>query len=206
MLFLFYLKFYILYYFKNIRLYKMNIIFPDDLDRFSPYIMLIIVSILCYVYKLPYTYPIKFLLNGAVSNRILKNYIFKPLLKNNSYPFIGTGIRPKNAMNCGIFRDNFFDNKREIKISSSYGFPSGHSQSAGYFMAFIHKYFKNSPIIYYSSLIYSIYIPYTRIILNCHTIQQIISGYIFGIITFYLFDFIENKLNKKINIKNYNKI
>ena len=71
----------------------MNIIFPD-LDRFSPYIMLIIVSILCYVYKLPYTYPIKFLLNGAVSSKFLKT-IFKPLLKNNSYPFIGTGIRPK---------------------------------------------------------------------------------------------------------------
>ena len=60
-------------------------------------------------------------------------------------------------------------------------------------MAFIYKYFKNDNVIFYLSLLYTLYIPYTRVQLGCHTIQQTIFGYIFGIIIFHLFEKISFK-------------
>ena len=184
----------------------MNIEFPDDLNRASNIILLIITIILSYTYNLSLIYSIKLYFGDAVINYCLKHYIFKPIMKDGTYPIIGRGLRPEGAKNCGEFRDNFFDSSITPKLSTSYGFPSGHSQCAGLFMTFIYDHFRNNPYIFYPSLIYSLYIPYTRVKLGCHTIEQTIFGYIFGILTYYLFEYIHKSIstdsyrnNKEIN-------
>jgi membrane-associated phospholipid phosphatase len=172
----------------------MNIEFPDDLNRASNIILLTIILILSYKYNLSILYTIKLYFGNAFINYCLKYYLFKPIMKGGTYPIIGRGLRPEGAKNCGEFRDNFFDTTITPKLSTSYGFPSGHSQCAGLFMTFIYEHFRDKPYIFYSSLIYSLYIPYTRVKLGCHTIEQIIFGYIFGIITYYLFEYIHKSI------------
>jgi membrane-associated phospholipid phosphatase len=188
----------------------MNIILPDDIDRLSPRIMLIIIIILTINSKLSFSYTINYLLNDLI-NKILKIYIFEPIMGNNNFYIFGKGTRPEGAINCGIFREDFFDSSVVPKLAISYGFPSGHAQSSGFFATFIHEKFKNNPLIYYPLMLYSLYIPYTRLKLGCHTIQQVIVGYIYGIMFYYILEgaykllvngiyYIKNR--KEINKKN----
>ena len=165
----------------------MNIILPDDIDRLSPRIMLIIIIILTINSKLSFSYTINYLLNDLI-NKIFKIYIFEPLMGDNNFNIFGKGTRPDGAINCGIFREDFFDSSVVPKLATSYGFPSGHAQSSGFFATFIHEKFKNNPLIYYPLILYSLYIPYTRLKLGCHTIQQVIVGYIYGIMFYYILE------------------
>ena len=179
----------------------------DDLNRFSAIILLIIIIFLSLSNNISINYAITYILSDKISNVFLKYVVFKNLLGDKKHPILGTGTRPPNAYNCGLFRDNFFNSAVKPKLATTYGFPSGHSQSAGYFMTFIHEHFSNNSLIYISSLLYSLYILYTRIELNCHTYQQVIFGYLFGILTYYVFENIQKLINKIIyNIKNNKEI
>lgn len=169
----------------------------DDLNRAGGLIMLIIITILSYYNNLSLLYIIKYLLNIQI-NHFLKYVIFKPLMGDNNFYIIGTGIRPKGAMNCGKFRDNFFNKNIQSTLSKSYGFPSGHSQSSGFFATFIYENFKNNPYILYPFILYSLYIPYTRIQLGCHTVQQVIIGFLYGVIFYYIIENIHKGLNNFI--------
>jgi len=173
----------------------MNIELIKDFNRASNIIIYIIIILLSYISELSLTYPFKLYIANFIINFSLKNFVFKPIMKDRTYPILGRGLRPEGAKNCGEFRDNFFNKKIIPKLSTSYGFPSGHSQCAGLFMTFIYEHFRDNPYIFYPSLIYSLYIPYTRVNLGCHTIEQTIFGYIFGIITYYLFAFIHKYIN-----------
>ena len=166
----------------------MRIEFPDDINRMSDIVLMIIIFILSKKNNIPLMFLLKFKLSIFIINPVLKYLIFRPILGDKIFPLIGRGTRPDGAKNCSIIRENLFNNKIISKISTSYGFPSGHSQSAGFFMAFIYKFFKNDKMILYLSLVYSLYIPYTRVQLGCHTIQQTIFGYIFGVIVFNILD------------------
>ena len=121
--------------------------------------------------------------------------------KLDKVPILGYGKRPPGAINCGNYRDDFFDPTIKSHLSKSYGFPSGHSQIAGYFMAFIYNNFTKNYYILIPSLIYSLYSAYSRVLLGCHTIQQVIFGYSFGIISYYLLKFIYLNLIKLKNLK-----
>ena len=191
----------------------MNVILPDDLNRMFPIIMLIVNIILTILFNLPIYNIINFYFNFKINN-ILKNNVFKHFMKNSKLPILGYGIRPKGASDCGNFRASLFNSSIKPKLSTSYGFPSGHSQTAGFFIAFIYKNFSNNYNILLPSLIYSLYSAYSRVILGCHTIEQVIFGYIFGIISYYLLEFIYLNFMKLINYilikfknnKNYSKI
>jgi len=184
----------------------MKIILPDDLNRTSNIILFTITLILSYIYNLSLTYSIEQFYGVAILNYFFKHQIFKRIMKDNTYPIIGRGLRPTGAINCGEFRDNFLDNSIIPKLSQSYGFPSGHSQCAGFFITFIFNHFRNNPYIFYTSLIYSLYIPYTRVKLGCHTVEQTIFGFLFGILTYYLFEKIHKLLNVNLKKNNINKI
>lgn len=175
----------------------MNIIFPDDLNRAGGLIMLIIITTLSYLNNLSLLYIIKYLLNTQI-NHFLKYVVFKPLMGDNSFPIIETGTRPEGAMNCGEFRDDFFNPDIVPTLSKSYGFPSGHSQSSGFFATFIYDNFKDNPYILIPFILYSLYIPYTRIQLGCHTIQQVIVGFLYGIIFYYIIENVHKGLNNFI--------
>ena len=176
----------------------MNLILPDDLNRMFPIIMLIVNIILTISFNLPIYNIINFYFNYKI-NHILKNNVFKHFMKNNKLPILGYGIRPKGASDCGNFRASLFNSSIKPKLSTSYGFPSGHSQTAGFFIAFIFNNFSNNYNILLPSLIYSLYSAYSRVILGCHTIEQVIFGYIFGIIAYYLLEFIYLNLIKLAN-------
>ena len=177
----------------------MTLEFINDINRASVIITYIIILILSYTYNISYNYIFKLLINNIILNRILKNIIFKPLIGNKNIPILGIGIRPPGAINCGQFKDNLFNSKIIPSISKSYGLPSGHSQTMGYFMTFIYSHFRNKPLIFLPFLLYSIYIPYTRVQLGCNTVQQVIIGYIFGILSYYLIEYIYDKIVYLLN-------
>ena len=64
---------------------------------------------------------------------------------------------------------------------------SGHSHSVAFYLLFIYYHFRNYPLIFYSSPLYSIYLPYTRIKFGYHTYQQVIIGFISSLIFFYIY-------------------
>ena len=111
--------------------------------------------------------------------KIISRKIFKCFgtSKNNVdyLPILGRGHRPDGAKNCGIFNDC------SNKLSKSYGFPSGHAQSAACIFVLMSSLIQNR----YHKLfifIFTIMISLARIYENCHTVQQITAGYIIGFV------------------------
>ena len=141
------------------------------------------------------------------SNWIIKYLVMKPiydLLKTNYLPILGIGSRPPKATGCHFILDNI--------PANSYGMPSGHSQIAWTFATYIilkiikkqYNNVKTNSIITtfdYMWLILSciltlciaIYISYSRVYIEgCHTIQQVIIGGFFGVISGFLIYYFEN--------------
>ena len=153
----------------------MNII--HEIERMSPLLVLIYIGI----GYLQATESLQFLVGygiNNISNHYIKNYIFKPIMKNKEFPILGIGTRPKNAKNCGIISDG--------KKSTSYGMPSGHSQAIGFFLAdrLTGGYSMLYKIIV--SVICIIFIT-SRVRLNCHTPQQIIVGTFLGFLAYQVY-------------------
>jgi len=116
------------------------------------------------------------LIAADMLNHFIKNNIFRPIMKDKSFPILGFGVRPQNK-NCGLFINN--------KISNSYGMPSGHSQIAWLFTTYSilnlqnHKY-KSMKILLL--IILASMTSYSRVYWsNCHTIQQVLVGGLIGI-------------------------
>tara|TARA_Y100000591_G_C21699096_1_gene627348 strand:- start:242 stop:838 length:597 start_codon:yes stop_codon:yes gene_type:complete len=180
----------------------MNIILPDDINRASTPLFLVIMIILSYINNISYYYSLGIIASSNI-NKLIKKYIYKPLMGDKDIPILGKGTRPIGAKNCRYFRDNFLDSTIKPKPVNSYGMPSGHSQSAAFYLSFIYQHFRNQPLIFYPSLLYSLYIPYTRVKFKCHTYQQVIVGFISGLIFYriyvYLYKtFIDKYINKYI--------
>tara|TARA_B100001248_G_scaffold258079_1_gene241621 strand:- start:8 stop:550 length:543 start_codon:yes stop_codon:yes gene_type:complete len=128
-------------------------------------------------------------------NGVFKNYLFKPILGNKNNKLLGLGKRPNGAKNCGYFINS------NSKPSTTYGMPSGHSQSTLFFSTYVilnlldNNFSNNVKII--GILLFtliSLGIMYSRIYFNCHTIQQVIIGGIIGIILGYLYYQNEEKI------------
>lgn len=121
------------------------------------------------------------LLGTDIFNHIIKNFLFKPLMKDKMFPVLGMGKRPQSK-NCGLFKNGTY--------SSSYGMPSGHAQIAWVFSTYwIQKILNNSTIssihkglLVLLLVLLALLIGYSRIYwAKCHTIQQVIVGSIIGI-------------------------
>jgi len=140
------------------------------------------------------THKIDFLIFGialglsSLINEFLKEFVFKPIMDKNEFPILGKGTRPEGARDCSNFIDP--DNR----LSSSYGMPSGHAQTATFFATYLilmiinersSKNIKTLKII--TVLIITGIIMSSRIYLGCHTIQQVTVGGIIGGLLGYLF-------------------
>lgn len=68
---------------------------------------------------------------GEAINKVLKHYIFKPIMKDNNLPILGYGRRPINSKNPAQF-----GNINNPPYKGSYGMPSGHSQTTITFAVF----------------------------------------------------------------------
>ena len=151
-----------------------------------------------------------FIFNGYF-NQYLKNYISRPLFKyfNDYIPILGIDSRPEGAVDCG-----YFSSCPNVK-SSSFGFPSGHSQFAGLYSGFmIREILADSPNYSYNSLpavkklnvflylSYVIIMMFSRIyVQGCHTLGQTIFGALIGLILGFFF----NKIYKNYIIRYENK-
>lgn len=170
------------------------------LARTSPIIYFISILVYCILspsYNSFYLLIITIILFRA--NWIIKHLVFKPiykLLNRSSLPLLGQGARPSGAINCSLSLNE--------KLAKSYGMPSGHSQFAWTISTYLicriiyewinHDDSRDSQQLIILNyiwkiltililLIFSIYISYSRVYIdNCHTIQQVTVGAIFGII------------------------
>lgn len=133
-------------------------------------------------------------------NIILKNKIFIPLgeaygtkIGNNRYlGFLGRVERPDGACNCGIIRNG----KKNLALSS--GMPSGHSQLAWFVFSFFASYlydikYKHKNILIIFGGFLSTFLSYSRVLVNCHTIEQIVVGsgigFVFGLSWYKIYKF-----------------
>jgi len=105
--------------------------------------------------------------------------------KNIELPILGRFSRPDGATNCGSFY------KSPDNIATTSGMPSGHSILAGFTSIFLYYYLIDKYKIkkeYHDKLLlvcllFTFYTMYTRILFNCHTIQQTICGSLLGILS-----------------------
>lgn len=173
-------------------------LFPT-IARTSPILYLLMVFLYC---MLSPSYHSFYLLIVLISlfpiNWIIKHLIFQPIykvLKSTTLPIIGRGARPPGANSCNVILD--------AKPSSSYGMPSGHSQITWsittyilcnliYDLINISNSKVHLTVLEYIWRIFSIVVifsigilvSYSRVYIDkCHTIQQVIVGAIFGIVT-----------------------
>tara|TARA_B100001758_G_scaffold207888_1_gene189234 strand:+ start:1485 stop:2006 length:522 start_codon:yes stop_codon:yes gene_type:complete len=147
----------------------------DDFARFYPAATLIYALIINDIYLFI------FMVISNLVNGVLKYKIAKPIMGDKNYPILGKGTRPKGAANCGIWKDP------PGHVTKSYGMPSGHSQEAWGFATYM--ILKNMSYGYalfdIRNVILSglaIFIAYSRVYLNCHTVQQVIIGGMIGIL------------------------
>jgi len=94
-----------------------------------------------------------------VLNRILKEF-FRYSMGNKVFPILGNGNRPNSVI-------------------SSYGMPSGHSQAVGFFIA---QQIKTKSKYLIPSILISLEVMYSRIANGHHTIQQVIIGFLIGLL------------------------
>lgn len=137
---------------------------------------------LIYAFMIKDLYLLVFLIVSDLLNGVFKYQIAKPLMGDKDYGILlGKGTRPKGASHCGIWKDPVGYKTK------SYGMPSGHSQGAtGFATYMILSNLSNGGKLYdINNIIFAVFgilIPYSRVVMNCHTIQQIIIGGILGII------------------------
>jgi membrane-associated phospholipid phosphatase len=158
---------------------------------------------------------------NIIINLIIKG-LFKKLygyLKVKRLLILGLGERPSGICNNNIDY-GYFNKYSNIKETQMFGMPSGHSQSAWFVFTFLVLYLFDKyrslkisksysryqlelmkkwiicAIIFL--LMITIFISYSRVKINCHTIEQVVLGGILGII----FGFISYKISKIIiNLK-----
>ena len=190
---------------------KRSELFPT-LSRTSPVLFFLIIVLNC-ILNPSYESFYLFIIYFAV---IISNNIFKLFTKFIYYLFntktlyiLGSGARPPNANSCTFTLDN--------TIATSFGMPSGHSQTAWVVASYLifkiitnfynknnnknNNNNKNTTLYNYIWLIVSciiilssaIYISYSRVYIEgCHTIQQVIIGGLIGIAVGYLIYYFEN--------------
>jgi membrane-associated phospholipid phosphatase len=186
------------------------------LARASPVIfsvMLVMNCILQPSFNAFYMFVMYFIV--ILSNKIFKNLIFKPiynLFNVSKISILGLGSRPKGAHSCRFTLDNI--------LSITYGMPSGHSQIAwgvaSYILFRIVYDFNNNKyedtnnnikilnyIWFYTSCILvtwiAFYISYSRVYIEgCHTLQQVIVGGVFGIVSGFLIYYYEDDIKKML--------
>jgi len=163
----------LLYIFSSSQLILLYFILFYTVYKFNLYSFIILLII---VFKTIFLIPIKILLQ-----------------KTN------IGKRPKGAFNCNQYNCG--------GVPESGGFPSGHMLILGvlimtvlreYVYEFInHRKHKNLIITY---IIVIITTAFGRYFTNCHTLFQIISGFILGLIIGYILYLIDNLVEDKIEI------
>jgi len=156
----------------------------------EPIVFIVIVAVF-YI-----TYDKKFAKNIAVSLLITLylNELFKNIFKD---PRPGTNvdldeITPENP--AGL-------------IETSYGFPSGHTQSAVGNWGYIAYHFKDKPkplVVPIIMAIITFLVAISRMIIGVHDLQDVVGGFFFGLVALLLFIYLEPIVSEKFNTLSMN--
>ena len=157
----------------------------DVFCRGFPLILSIIILTLGYI-----TQAKVILFYGAVNfvENILNYWILKSIFwryvyhkdGNQTLPILGLGNRPEGAHSCGLFLDNCREH--------TFGMPSGHAGLVTSFSTFFTLYLLTYSTSQYKLwmiaglIILTLIISYSRIRFNCHTVNQVLVGNLFGLI------------------------
>ena len=147
-----------------------------------PQVLFFVLLILCHAYHISYAYAFIGYIGNSVINGILKQ-TFRALIGD-------TGSRPVPHHSTGPFDDVIAAVWPEHKNNAAYGFPSGHAQSVGYFLAFAHQFLpwrSWHPAGIVAALVIAAFLMHTRIYYKRHTFVQVLFGFLFGIATFRAF-------------------
>jgi len=149
-----------------------------------PNVLFIVLIVMCRAYNVSYAYAFI----GYICNTNIVNFWLKHAFRLT----IGdAGNRPAP---CHFSYDPFDvinSFHQDYKKNLAYGFPSGHAQAVGYFMAFAHRFLPWRKWHWgwiVAALLTAAWLMYTRIAFRCHTAVQILFGFAFGIATFLAFD------------------
>lgn len=146
-----------------------------------PQVLFFVLLLLCYMYHITYAYA----LLGYIGNSIVNG-----VLKQSFRSIIGqAGNRPNPHEAIGAFDNLIISIWPEHAQNRAYGFPSGHAQSIGYFVAFVHQFLWKSwhTLALITLLLTALCLMYTRIFYKRHTFIQVLFGFLFGIATFHAF-------------------
>lgn len=168
-----------------------HILSPDPLSMSGTYekciscypqVILFVLIALCYKYHVSYAY---------VYIGYIVNLLFNGLLKHVFRHIIGdAGNRPVPHTPSGVINDAINAILPKYVRIDAYGFPSGHAQSVGYFVAFAHQFLPWRtwhPVSVVAALAFAIFLMHTRIAFRRHTAVQVLFGFAFGVATFRAF-------------------
>ena len=129
---------------------------------------------------------------------VLKTIILKPIKQifNN----LKLGKRPPGSFNCNMFNCG--------GIPHSGGMPSGHMALLGIMGNIVYNIYKNSNNKNYVFMYIFITITtgISRYSSKCHTLPQIVIGYLVGIIIGVIYYFIDELLDKEVDIYHRHRI
>jgi len=150
-----------------------------------PQMLFIALLILCHVYKISYAYAFGYLVNVPI-NLGLK-LLFRAIIGD-----AGNRPIPYHAINTFATFDTFVKlvSPTTIRNADAYGFPSGHAQTVGYFVAFAHQFlpWRTWHITYIIAVLFiALLLMYTRIAFRRHTAVQVLFGFAFGVAVFRAF-------------------
>lgn len=135
-----------------------------------PQILFIVIIALCHALQISYAYAIGYIANTCVNYGLKLG--FRSIMGD-------AGNRPMPYY--PVQPDSF------IGQANSYGFPSGHAQSVGYFVAFAHQFlpwkaWNTAGIV--AAVLVAAWLLYTRVAFRRHTIIQVLAGFGFGVLVF----------------------
>jgi|688.fasta_scaffold49296_4 membrane-associated phospholipid phosphatase len=148
-----------------------------------PQLLFFALIILCHAYHVSYAYAFIGYIGNSIVNSVLKQG-FRSIIGD-------AGNRPvPYSAAAGLFDSKIIAVWPEHKNNSAYGFPSGHAQSVGYFVAFAHQFLPWRtwhPAWIAVALSISLMLMWTRIAFRRHTAVQVLFGFAFGVATFRAF-------------------
>ena len=162
----------------------MNLTYKRFISSY-PGVLFFVLLLLCHVYHVSYVYAFIGYIGNSIVNGWLKQWFRHTIGDAGNRP-----VPYQYHSAAGLFDSMIIAVWPEYNNTHSYGFPSGHAQSVGYFMAFAHQFLPWRtwhPVWIAAALSISLLLMWTRIAFRCHTAVQVLFGFAFGIATFRAF-------------------
>jgi membrane-associated phospholipid phosphatase len=162
----------------------------ENLMNAYPQVLFVALIILCRVHNVSYVYVLGYLLNALV------NYGLKLFFHST---IESAGNRPIPYRSPNIFP--FMGNIGFIDCANRYGFPSGHAQSVGYAVAFVHQVLPWRlwhPAWVVAGVLAVAWLMWTRVAFRRHTVTQVLFGFAFGVAWFAVFQ----QILRRVNVRN----